>query len=136
MPKLRRLRIEPPLPAAHFRVLIDSEEIGIRKISPIQGLIGGKLRPDLLETVTLSRAVTQCRRLYKWYRDAARGRDAERELTIVQLDAPVGEALNVWVLRHASPVRWTGPGFDAVGDGYASEELELRYKAIAWRRRF
>jgi len=49
------------------------------------------------------------------------------------LDCPDGTAVNIWRLEKATPVRWTGPGFDALSDGFAVEELEVRYAAIAWR---
>lgn len=134
MTRRQKNTLQPTLPSAHFRVYIDEREIGVQSISPLQGVVTTDKDASLCDTVTLRRAVTRCRRLFKWYRNITRGRSDAREVKIVQLDAPQGEALNVWVLKGASPVRWTGPAFDAMGSGYALEELELRYDSIAWRR--
>lgn len=128
-----RRRVTAPLPARHFRVFLDREEIGMLSVGPLHWLVEGQADPELRQTVTLRRAVSQDRRLYDWYGTVAKGKEDVRELTIVQLDCPSGTAVNIWRLEKATPVRWTGPGFNAVSDDFAAEELEVRYASIAWR---
>ena len=37
-----------------------------------------------------------------------------------------------WTLRNAQPRKWTGPEFDALGDGLAFEEIEFTYEKLEW----
>lgn len=104
-------------------------------MSPLHDLIEGEADPDARQSVTLRRATTQDRRFFDWYRDAAKRKNRERSVSIIQLDDADGKAVNIWRLEHARPVRWTGPGFDALSSEIAMEELEVSYKSIAWRSR-
>ena len=119
------------LPVAHFRALIDGEEIGLLAISSPHALVDDKADQGVRQRVTLTRAATGDARLFNWYSATTQGkRGAERDLTIVQLDAPKGAVVNVWRLCRATPVRWSGPAFDALASAVALEELEVRYASI------
>ena len=89
---------------------------------------------EFRQSVVLRRAVSQDRRLFEWYREAAQEKARDYSLSVVQLDAPDGVAVNIWRFERARPVRWTGPHFDALANAIAMEELEVRYRSIAWRR--
>jgi phage tail-like protein len=53
-------------------------------------------------------------------------------VTIRQLSAPGGKIVNAWRLARAWPSRWSGPAFDAMGNGIAYEELELAFDDLVW----
>lgn len=131
--KVTRRRIASPLPTAHFRILIDQDEIGILSVSPLHWLTEGETDSELRQSVTLRRAVSQDRRLFDWYRAAVKRKEDSRDLTVVQLDCAEGKPVNIWRLQRATPVRWTGPRFDALSSEIAIEELEIRYESIDWR---
>lgn len=126
-------QIMPPLPTAHFRVLIDREEIGLLSVSPLQCLHEDAADSELRQTVILCRAASTDRRLFDWYHKSAKCKDDATDLTVVQLACADGTPVNVWCLRQATPVRWTGPGFDALSNAMAMEELEVRYESITWQ---
>ncbi len=123
-----------PFGATDFRVFIADKEIGIHSITPL-----ALENPDPLDktpqTVTLRRAVSTDRTLYAWRAAIALGKDDARDVTIVQLSQANGKAINIWRLRSAVPVRWSGPGLDAQTGGIAFEELEVTYDTILWPSR-
>ena len=102
-------------------------------VSALHDLIEGEADPDVRQSVTLKRAISQDRRFFEWYRDATKNKNHNRAVSIVQLDDADGAAVNIWRLEQARPVRWTGPFCDALANEIAMEELEVRYKSIAWR---
>ena len=124
-----------PLPMAHFRVFLDRDEIDVESISPLHWADSAHSDPDLRQTVVLRRAVGSDRTLYNWRAAIAAGKADVREVTIVQLASPDGKAVNIWLLKDAVAVRWTGPVFDARSGEIAYEELEVRYESIVWRSR-
>lgn len=117
----------------HFRVFIDEEEIGIAWISRLQLLDTDRADPHHPSTVTLARAIDHDRRLHDWRRGAAAGDAQPRTVEIFLLDRPNGKPRHGWTLDAAVPVRWTGPGFDALSGGLAMEEIELAYRTILWQ---
>ena len=123
------------MPNAHFRVLIGDVECGVMSVGPLHDLVDGEADPDIRQRVVLRRAVSRDRHWYDWYRSSVAGKDGERTLTVAQLDRPDGRVVNVWRLDKARPVRWTGPQFDALSDEFATEEIEVRYASVRWRRR-
>ncbi len=124
-----------PYSRGNFRVFIANKEIGIHSISPL-GLEGTD-RPDgeNVQTVTLRRAVSQDHSLYLWRAAIVAGKDDARDVTIVQLTGPDGKAVNIWRLRTAVPLRWSGPDFDAQSTEIAFEEIEVTYDRIQWLSR-
>lgn len=135
--RVTRRRLEPPLSRAHFRVFLDREELGVLSLSALHWVLEpgdeAEHECDTPQRVTLRRAASQDRTLYNWHKAVAAGRDGPRTLTVVQLDAPDGLAINIWQLEKALPVRWTGSSFDALSQDFGLEELEVRYSGIAWR---
>jgi phage tail-like protein len=85
-----------------------------------------------LQTVVLTRAVDGDRACWAWHRAASEGKAKPRAVTLVLLAGPGGPPLHAWILRDAHPVRWTGPGLDAMGPELAMEELELTYTRVDW----
>lgn len=132
---IRVLRREPKHPyfKADFRVFIGDKEIGIQSISPLRLEDPDPIDGEILQTVTLRRAVSRDRTLFAWRAAIAAGKDDARDVTIVQLSGPEGAALNIWRLRTAVPLRWDGPDFDAQSDELAVEEIEVTYTHIEWR---
>jgi hypothetical protein len=122
-----------PFFRASYRVFVADREVGVQSVSPLR--LG---EPDSDgasgKSVTLRRAVSTDRLFFAWRSSVAAGRDDARDVTIVQLDRPDGRAINIWRLRTAVPVRWSGPGFDAQSDEIACEEIEVTYDKIEWRR--
>jgi hypothetical protein len=122
-----------PLPKAHFRVHLGKEEVGVESITPLHWAGPGHGDPELQQTVTLRRAVGADRTFFKWREAVASGKQDVRDVTISQLSTPAGKAVNEWLLKRATAVRWSGPDFHALSGDIAYEELELRYESITWR---
>ena len=130
---ISRARLSLPLVKAHFRVFIGAEEVGIQAISPLHFEDPDPVDGAVLQTVTLRRAVMLDRRLHAWRTAVAAGKDDARDVTILLLDGPDGKPVNIWRLRTAVPLRWTGPDLDAQSGELAFEELEVTYDKIEWR---
>ena len=121
-----------PLPKAHFRVHLGTDEVGVESSTPLHWAGPGHGDPDLQQTVTLRRAIGSDRTFFKWREAVASGRQDVRDVTISQLSAPARKAVNKWLLKGATAVRWSGPDFHARSGEIAYEELELRYESIIW----
>ena len=117
----------------HFRVFIADREVGVHSISPLW-LEDPDPLDGIPQTVTLRRAASTDRLFFAWRSGISAGRDDARDVTIVQLDGPDGGAVNIWRLRTAVPLRWSGPDLDAQSDDIAFEEIEVTYDEIEWRR--
>ena len=87
------------------------------------------------QTVTLRRGVGRSRLFYDWNQSRVFNKADVRIVTIVLLDQAGGRPVNIWRLVNARPVRWSGPGLDAMENGIAMEELEITYDNINWRSR-
>ncbi len=134
-----------PLNNCNFRVLIGKQELGVCQISRLES---GRARvraqeesPAVLaiteETVplrvlVLKRALTQSKALYQWWANGDRGRRYLRDVTIQQLDRDGASVVNAWMLHECVPCRWTGPEFNALGDGIAYEEIVFTYARLDW----
>ncbi len=123
-----------PYVGGNFRVFIRDREIGIHSISPL-ALENPNPLDRTPQTVVLRRAVSTDRTLWAWRAAIVAGKDDARDVTIVQLTHPDGKAINIWRLRSAVPLRWSGPGLDAQSDCIAFEEIEVTYDTILWPSR-
>ena len=119
-----------------FRVFIGKSEVGFVAVGAIssQAVAGdpGTLPRDGYATLTLRRALTGTTELFDWRRAVAAGKPDRRSVTIQQLDRADGAVVNEWRLEQAWPVRWSGPGFDALAAAVACEELELAFDDVTW----
>jgi hypothetical protein len=130
-----RAQVPHPLPQMHFRAFIGTEEVHLVTVSPLHLPDGKATDPEIRQTVTLRRGVGTSRLFYDWNQARISGKRDLRDVSIVLLDRAGGRPVNIWQLVNARPVRWSGPGLDALQDGIAMEELELAYDNIAWRSR-
>lgn len=121
-----------PRSIAHFRVWIDGEELGASSVSAFAGVVGPDTAGEDTQTVVIVRAVQGDRRLFQWFEAARHGKSVARVVDIALLAGPGGEAVDRWQLVGARPVRWSGPEFDALSQGIASESLTVRYDEIRW----
>tara|TARA_R110000787_G_scaffold250136_1_gene355729 strand:- start:1596 stop:1961 length:366 start_codon:yes stop_codon:yes gene_type:complete len=119
----------------HFRVFVGAEEVDLVSVSPLHLPDGENTDPEIRQTVTLRRGVGSSRLFYDWNQSRVAGKQDHRAVTIVLLDGADGRPVNIWQLVNARPVRWSGPGLDAMTDGIAMEELEIAYDNIGWRSR-
>lgn len=124
-----------PLPKSSFRVFIGSVEVHVASVSPLHLADTEFTDPDLRQTVTLRRAVSDSRVFYDWNLACRAGKNDTRTVTITLLDSPGGKPAGIWQLTGAKAVRWTGPDLDSMAHEIAMEELELIYGSIAWRSR-
>ena len=119
-----------------FEVLIGDRNVGFAQVGRLTSeteLAGFPDRPvHRFATIILRRAVTTSRELYDWRRLITSGEDDRRDVTIRQLSAPGGKVVNSWRLVRAWPCRWSGPGFDAMMNDVACEELELAFDDLIW----
>ncbi|MFN2568545.1 MAG: phage tail protein, partial [Candidatus Dormibacteria bacterium] len=109
----------------NFRVLIDGAEVGVCEISRLTSDAAGA--EDEPPRVTLKRALTESKELYRWREDGD-----PRPVAIQQYDQAGERVVNSWLLEEAWPSRWSGPRFDALCSGIAFEELELSYARLVW----
>ena len=127
---------EPLLRISCFEVLIGDREFGFAEVGRLTSetdLAAYADRPHhRLATVVLRRALTTSTELYEWRRLIVAGNDDRRDVTIRQLSAPGGEIVNSWRLVRAWPCRWSGPGFNAMSNEIAFEELELTFDDLVW----
>jgi T4-like virus tail tube protein gp19 len=132
MPGRRR---DPLLRSSAFDVRIGDREIGFAEVSRLTSesvLDPEGERVHQHAPIVLRRALTSSTDLYAWRRSIVDGKDDRRDVTIRQLSAPGGQAVNSWKLVHAWPIRWSGPEFDALNDDIAWEELELTFDDLLW----
>ena len=122
-----------PILNAHFRVEIGRVEVGVARISELHLSDPGATADEVVQTLTLSRAIDTDRTFYRWRIEAAAGKDDRRRVRIHHLRQP-GDATPAWTftLLGALPVRWTGTRFDAIRPEVAWEDLELSYTTIGW----
>jgi phage tail-like protein len=130
---------EPLLRASAFDVLIGDQDVGFAEVSQLTSETPPDTNPDRaghrFATVVLRRALTTSTELYDWRRRIVDGKDDRRDVTIRQLSAPGGEVVNAWRLVRAWPRRWSGPGFQAMSNDIAYEELELTFDDLLWLER-
>jgi phage tail-like protein len=119
-----------------FAVFIADREFGFAEVGRLSSetdLPGLSDTPGhRFATVVLRRALTTSTELYDWRRIVVSGQDDRRDVTIRQLSAPGGKVVNSWTLKRAWPIRWSGPGFDAMKSDIACEELELMFEDLLW----
>ncbi len=126
---------EPLLRVDAFEVLIGDRELGFAEVGPLSSeteLEGDEPGRSRFATVVLRRAITTSSELFDWRRAIVAGKDDRRDVTIRQLSAPGGKAVNAWRLVGARPVRWSGPAFDALHADIAYEEVELAFDDLVW----
>jgi len=127
---------EPLLRISCFDVLIGTRELGFAEIGRLISETGVSTHPDRpvhrFATVVFKRALTSSTELYDWRRLIVEGKDDRRDVTIRQLSAPGGQIVNAWRLTRAWPCRWSGPGFNAMSNDIAYEEIELIFDDIVW----
>ena len=119
-----------------FEVLIGNKELGFAEV----GRLTSETEPGVpterpvhrFATVVLRRALTTSTELYDWRRRITAGKNDRRAVTIHQLAAAGGEIVNSWRLEGAWPCRWSGPGFDAMSNDIAYEEIELSFDDLVW----
>jgi phage tail-like protein len=119
-----------------FEVVIGDRELGFAEVgrltseTDLDGI--AERRVHRWATVVLRRALTTSTELYDWRRLIVDGKDDRRDVSIRQLSAPGGTIVNAWRLVRAWPCRWSGPGFDALRNDIAYEELELAFDDVVW----
>jgi phage tail-like protein len=126
---------EPLLRVDAFEVLIGDRELGFAQVGALSSetdLEGDDPGRNRFATVVLRRAITTSSELFDWRRAIVAGKDDRRDVTIRQLSAPGGKAVNAWRLVGARPVRWSGPAFDALHADIAFEEIELAFDDLVW----
>jgi phage tail-like protein len=79
--------------------------------------------------VTLSRGVTNDRKLWDWREKAMKGTVDRHDISITLID-DTGHPRITWNLFECWPRQWTGPSFDATADEIAVEQLTLAYERI------
>jgi hypothetical protein len=131
---------EPLLRVSSFRVLVGDRELSVASVSRLSSesdpSAPAAAPPNApaarFAPVVLRRAISTSTDLYDWRRAILAGKDDRRDVTISQLSAPGGRVVNAWRLVRAWPSRWSGPAFDALDNGIASEELELSFEDLIW----
>lgn len=123
-----------PLNNGYFRVQVGKREIDVSWISPLQLLDTNEAESEPKQTVILRRAIDRNQLFYDWRRQVVAKLRDRRPVRILHLDRPGddGFPVNVFTLLAATPIRWTGPCFDAIQPDIAYEEIELSYRSLLW----
>ena len=126
--------VADPLNNGYFRVRVGKQEIDVSWISPLQLVDSNDEGSEPKQTVVLRRAIDKNQLFYAWRRRVAANLEDRRPVRILHLDRPGDEGfpVNVFTLLAATPVRWTGPCFDAMQPDLALEEIELSYHSLLW----
>lgn len=95
------------------------KHLGMRKIP---GLV-------TYDNITLTRGVTDDRKLWDWREKAAKGTVERHDISITLLD-DTGKPHITWNLYDAWPAKWTGPTLDATADEIAIETLEIAFERM------
>jgi phage tail-like protein len=81
------------------------------------------------ENLTLQRGLTTSSTLWNWYESTAAGRIERKNGTLMLLDRHQNPVLG-WNFRHALPVRWSAPTFNATTDQIGFESIELIHEGL------
>ncbi len=79
--------------------------------------------------LTLSRGITNDRKLWDWRKKAADGEVERHNISVTLLDDKGNPKIS-WNLFECWPTKWTGPSLDATADEIAIESLELAYERM------
>lgn len=111
----------------------DADKVSRKQVPPEQGGVLWSAPPQPGRLV-MSRAFDGDRTLYEWRREAMSGKPAVRDIAIRHLDRSTRNALHLWRVTRAWPLRWTGPQYDALHGGLAFEEIEVVFNDLTWHR--
>jgi len=79
--------------------------------------------------ITLRRGLTDDAELWSWHKSVTDGMAQRRNGSIVVLDDAGNEQVR-WNFRHAWPIKWTGPSFNASSNDVAIETLEIAHEGV------
>jgi phage tail-like protein len=79
--------------------------------------------------ITLKWGLTDDAELWEWRKTAIDRAVQRKNGSIVVLDEAGNEMVR-WNFRHAWPVKWTGPGFNATSNDVAIETLEIAHEGV------
>ena len=124
-----------PGPAAGF-----AECTGLESVLAVDEFAEGGRNTGMLKfpgrvrhpTIKLRRGVIASTDLWKWHEDYLRGQGRRRD-GIIQLTNDTGDVVRSWRFQRAIPVRWAGPGLNALQSTVAIEELELAHEGLIVR---
>lgn len=91
-----------------------------------------KQLPGLISysNIVLRRGMTTNSKLWEWREKAQKGAVERMDGTIFLLNDLAKKTVG-WAVSAAWPVNWTGPHFDATGNGVAIETLEITHEGIS-----
>jgi phage tail-like protein len=79
--------------------------------------------------LTLKKGVTNNKELWTWFRQIMQGTIERKKVSVLLLNSEREESRR-WTLRHAYPVKWTGPDMRANASEVAIETLELAHNGF------
>jgi phage tail-like protein len=79
--------------------------------------------------ITLKWGTTDDAELWAWRKTVMDGKVQRKNGSIILLDDTGVEKIR-WNFREAWPSKWTGPSFNASGNGVAVETLELAHEGV------
>ena len=80
--------------------------------------------------ISLKWGVTDDAELWNWRKQAADGKVARKNGSIILLDDTGAEKAR-WNFVNGWPSKWTGPAFNATGNDVAIETLEIAHEGLA-----
>jgi phage tail-like protein len=133
-------------PYSGFRFLVEKDGLVIGGFSEVSGLSsetrvlvikeGGvndhvHKFPEATEypNLILKRGLTDCKKLWTWYRQVANGQIDRATVSVILLDANGDEACR-WAFWGAYPIKWIGPELKADSNAIAIEALEIAHNGF------
>lgn len=131
-----------------FRFLIELEGLAVAGFSEVQGLEAETEMEEIREggvnghvhrlpkgikhpRIVLKRGMTSSPALWEWYDNYAQGAiPRKRKDGSIILYKPDGEELCRWNFFGAYPVKWSGPGLNALSSDAAIETVELVHSGL------
>jgi len=140
-------------PLTDFRFLLIIDDIAVAGFSEVSGLEktidtedykeGGndfvhKLPAGITySNLTLKRGLSDSNQLWKWHLDVTNAlsngialKNLRKNITLVILDEERKATQWLFTFKDAYPAKWTGPGFNAMGNSVVIEILEIVHRGF------
>lgn len=79
--------------------------------------------------IVLKKGMTISTDLWEWHQSFVNGEGVVRD-GLIMLANDLGIPLKIWHFSNGIPVKWTGPGLNAMSGGVAIESLEIAHEKL------
>ena len=137
-------RSNDPIPAFRFEINLD--DLHVAGFSEVSGL-SVELEPQEYaegginthmhkfpgrakqSNITLKRGIVD-RKMWDWFYAFTLGKGKSRTMSILLRDPSGDQVVMEWQVKHAFPMKWSGPELNATQNSVAIESLELAHEGL------